>query len=461
MKILILAGGSGTRLWPLSREHYPKQFIKLMGRKFSLFQETFLRCLQLTSVDKIYVVTNQEYEFLVRGAVHELGYEYSPEQIILEPEAKNTLPAIVFSVLELTKVKEDDFLVLPSDHFIKNNEVFADEILKGKKYLEDNIVIYGIQPTKPHTGYGYIERGFSLGEGFKVKTFHEKPNVEKAIKYLEKDFLWNSGIFMFSSEFFKKKVALKNKPIYDVFSSKQTKKEKYKTVNSISIDRGLIEKITDLVVIATNFDWNDLGSFDAFYDVFDIDREGNINYGDVITIDSHNNLIHSDGDKLVATVGINDLIIVDKKDSLLVCKKNHSQGVKAIVKKLEEKNDQRKNYHVEDYRPWGKYEVLDEKKNTYKIKKITVLPGKRLSYQLHHHRSEHWVVIKGMAKVTIDDLITYVPSGESIFMKEGQKHRMENPGKIVLEIIEVQMGEYVEENDIVRFKDDYKRPIDE
>lgn len=459
MKILILAGGSGSRLWPLSRKHYPKQFIKLMDRNFSLFQETFLKCLQLTSADEIYVVTNQKYEFLVMGSIQELGYDYSPNQIILEPEAKNTLPAILFSVIELTKNEEDDFLVLPSDQLIKNNEIFSMEILKGQKYIKENIVIYGIKPNKPHTGYGYIEKGDIFDEGYKVTTFHEKPTLEMATEYLAKGYLWNSGIFMFSSKFFKEKVKETNEEIYQIFSSEASKETKYERVKNISIDHGLIEKIQALIVVPTNFNWNDLGSFDAFYDVLDVDREGNINHGDIITIDSHNNLIYAEKDKLIATVGIEDLIIIEKKDAILICKKDHSQGVKAIVKRLETENDPRKDYHIEDYRPWGKYEVLDEKRNTYKIKKITVLPGKRLSYQLHHHRSEHWVIIKGMAKVTIDDKVTFVRSGESIFMKEGQKHRLENPGKINLEIIEVQMGEYVEEDDIVRFQDDYKRPL--
>ncbi len=458
MKVIILAGGSGTRLWPLSRDRYPKQFIKLQDDKLSLFQETFERSLLLTDLDNIYVVTNEKYKFLVMGAIEELGFKYNESNILVEPEAKNTLPAIYAGVHEIAKKGNDSVVVFPSDHMIIKRQEFAD-IIKGSEALtKDSIVTFGIKPDEPNTGYGYIAPGPEKLNGYEVKEFKEKPEYEVAVTYVDNGYYWNSGIFMFNTEFFINEVKLYAENIYNAFKNSINIKEAFSKIDQkISMDYGIMEKSKNVAVAPVDIGWNDLGSFDAFYDVFDKDDNNNIVDPDNIVIDSKNNYIYSEKGKLVSTVGVNDLIVVDNRDALLICKKDESQKVKKIVETLKVRNDSRAEYHLQEYRPWGDYKVLEEEMGSFKIKRIKVSQGKKLSYQLHHHRSEHWIVVKGMAKVTIDDVERFVPAGESTFIKPGQKHRLENPGKTPLEIIEVQMGDYLEEDDIVRFDDEYGR----
>lgn len=458
MKVIILAGGSGTRLWPLSRDRYPKQFIKLQGDKPSLFQETFKRSLLLSVLDDIYVVTNEKYKFLVMGAVEELGYKYNESNILVEHEAKNTLPAIYAGVHEIAKKGNDSVVVFPSDHMILKAQEFADIIKDSEALTKDSIITFGIKPDGPNTGYGYIAPGNKKLNGYQVREFKEKPEYEVAITYVDEGYYWNAGIFMFNNEFFINEVKEYAPNIYNAFENSNTIKEAFSKIDEkISIDYGIMEKSKNVAVAPVDIGWNDLGSFDAFYDVFDKDENNNIVDSDNILIDSKNNYIYSEKGKLVTTVGINDLIIVDNRDALLICKKDQSQKVKEVVETLKARNDSRTEYHVQDYRPWGNYKVLEEENGSFKIKRIKVSQGKKLSYQMHHHRSEHWIVVKGMAKVTIDDIERFVPEGESIFIKPGQKHRLENQGKIPLEIIEVQMGDYLEEDDIVRFDDEYGR----
>ncbi|WP_368490082.1 mannose-1-phosphate guanylyltransferase/mannose-6-phosphate isomerase [Clostridium sp. BJN0013] len=458
MKIIILAGGNGTRLWPLSRGSYPKQFIKLQDDKPSLFQQTFKRSLLLADLDDIYVVTNEKYKFLVMGEIEELGYEYNESNILVEPEAKNTLPAIYAGVHEVAKKGTDSVVVFPSDHMILKEKEFANIIKASEALTKDSIITFGIKPDGPNTGYGYIAPGDEKLNAYEVKEFKEKPEYEIAVTYVNDGYFWNSGIFMFNTDFFINEVRSYAKNIYDAFENSSKIEEAFSKIDeNISIDYGIMEKSKNVAVAPVDIGWSDLGSFDAIYDVSDKDENNNIVNSDNIVIDSKNNYIYSEKDKIVSTVGVNDLIVVDNRDALLICKKDQSQKVKKIVETLKSRNDSRIEYHVQDYRPWGYYKVLEEDKDSFKIKRIEVSQGKKLSYQLHHHRSEHWIVVKGMAKVTIDDIERFVPAGESIFIKPGQKHRLENPGKIPLEIIEVQMGDYLEEDDIVRFDDDYGR----
>lgn len=458
MKVIILAGGSGSRLWPLSRDRYPKQFIKFRDDKLSLFQETFIRSLYLANEDDIYVVTNEKYKFLVMGSIEELGYEYNEGNIIVEPEAKNTLPAIYAGVYEISKKGNANVVVFPSDHMILNGKEFSDAIKNSEELAKDSIVTFGIKPDKPNTGYGYIAPGKKRLCGYQVKEFKEKPEYEVAVTYVDEGYYWNAGIFMFNTEIFTDEVKKYAPKIYEAFDRTNNITEAFNKIDQkISIDYGILEKSKNVTVAPVDIEWNDLGSFDAFYNVFDKDANNNILNEDNIIIDSNNNYIYSDKGKVVSLVGVDDLIIVDNRDALLVCKKEQSQKVKNVVEALKTRNDNRVEYHVQDYRPWGNYKILEEEEGAFKIKRIKVSQGKRLSYQLHYHRSEHWIVVKGMAKITIDDVERLIPAGESIFIKAGQKHRLENPGKTALEIIEVQIGEYLEEDDIIRFDDEYGR----
>ncbi len=458
MKVIILAGGNGTRLWPLSRGRFPKQFIKLQDDKLSLFQQTFIRGLLVAGLEDIYVVTNEKYKFLVISEIEKLGYIYNESNIIVEPEAKNTLPAIYAGVHEIAKKETDAVVVFPSDHIILKEEEFANMIGALEELSKDVIITFGIKPDGPNTGYGYIAPGAQRLNAYEVEEFKEKPNDEVAVTYVNNGYLWNSGIFMFHTKLFINEVKVYAENIYNAFENSNEIREAFEKIDeNISIDYGIMEKSKNVAVVPIDIGWSDLGSFDAIYDISDKDENNNAVVSNSIIIDSKNNYIYSEKNKLVSIVGVNDLIVVDNRDALLICKKNQSQNVKKIVDTLKSNHDSRVEYPVEDYRPWGCYKVLEEDKNSFKIKRIKVSPGKKLSYQLHHHRSEHWVVVKGMAKVVIDDVEKFIPAGESVFIKPGQKHRLENPGKIFLEIIEVQMGYYLEEDDIVRFDDDYGR----
>jgi mannose-1-phosphate guanylyltransferase / mannose-6-phosphate isomerase len=462
MKVIILSEGISPNLWPLSRDRYPKQFIKFQDREYSLFQDTFKRSLLLVDLDDIYVVTNKNYKFLVMEAVEELEYDYPVENILVEPEAKNTLPAIYAGVNEILKRengRHDFIVVFPSDHLIEKTNKFT-ELIKSSEYLaNDSLITFGIKPTSPHTGYGYISPGKRKGEyGYEVKEFKEKSDYQTAIDYIKKGYYWNSGIFMFNSQIFIEEAKIFTPEIVSAFKDSRNINEAFsKNDKKISIDYGIMEKSKKVVVIPADIGWNDLGSFDSFYEVFKGDEKKNIVGKNHLLRNSSNNIIHSEDGKLVVAIGVDDLIIIDLKDALLVCKKGQSQKIKEVVDYLKKKKDTRTEYHVQDFRPWGSYEVLNEEGRAFKIKRIKVNPGKKLSYQMHHHRAEHWVVVEGVATVTLDDKQRVLNTGESVDIRVGQKHRLENAGKTVLEIIEVQMGEYLEEDDIVRFDDEYGR----
>ncbi len=459
MKTLILAGGKGTRLWPLSRELMPKQFIRIFDDT-SLFQKTVERALLFSKPKEIFIVTNKEYHFRVFDELRDMGIDIPEENVLLEPVGKNTLPAIYWGIRTINEnFGKSKVAVLPSDHLVDVNEKYIDAFKKAEKLAEAYFVTFGVKPTKPHTGYGYIRPGEKLEVGYKVAEFKEKPDLETAKKYVEEGYYWNSGMFMFDTELFIEEVKKLTPDVYKAFEEAKSIEEAYEMVPDISVDYGIMEKTDKAAVVPLNVYWNDLGSFDSIYEAFKKDQNGNAVRirglkAEYIGIDSNNNLIITE--RLTATVGVRDLIIIDTGDALLVASRGEGQKVKLVYEKLKEKNDERAIVHRTAYRPWGSYTILEEG-DRYKIKRLTVLPGKRLSLQMHYHRSEHWVVVRGTAKVVVEDKEMLLRPGESVFIPAGVKHRLENPGKVVLEVIETQIGEYLGEDDIVRFQDDFGR----
>jgi len=457
MKMIIMAGGSGSRLWPLSRAHFPKQFLKLSGMDKSIFQMTIERCMLMGQLEDIYIVTSRDYMHLVRGQIEEMGKSLPDEQILLEPEAKNTLPAILYAVQAIRLKGDDICAVFASDHIIDEPQLLADTILGARELASKGFVCFGITPSTPEPGYGYIKPGETVPGGYVVAEFKEKPDLKTAEVYVKSGYLWNSGIFIFDSKQFYEAVEKYNPEVYEAFKSADVE-EKFQKTPSISVDYGLIEKMERVYCVPFNIDWNDVGNFTTFYDRYHTKRDdnGNVYFNDEIMIDSDNNLVYSEGDKAVAMIGVSDIVVVDQKDALLVCRRDESQRVKDAVDILKKRNDPRADYHLTVYKPWGSYTILEDN-SFYKVKRLTVLSGKRLSYQMHYHRNEHWIVVAGTAIVVIDDVEKMVRSGESIYIRAGEKHRLINSGSLLLEVIEVQNGQYLGEDDIVRFEDDYER----
>ena len=444
---IILAGGVGTRLWPLSREQYPKQFLKLNGT--SLFQDTYSRALRISSPEEIVVVTNEDFRYHVKNQVEELGFSIDDHQILLESEGKNTLPAIAWGVRVLSDISGDKLVaVFPSDHIL--DEKAMDIIKNSASLANENLVVFGIKPTAPHTGYGYIKPGVALEGGFIVKEFKEKPDPEKAKEYLDSGYLWNSGMFLFSPGVFFDELKKYRPNMYEEFNRPHPD---YSMVESISIDYGLLEVSDRVAVIPLDLRWNDLGSFRSLYDNSGKDDKGNA--GEAEFVSSENNFVYSKGRK-IAVLGMKNTAIIDSGDALLVCNLDNTESVKELVAIYRGRCDDITKHHLTVHRPWGSYTILESKK-FYKIKRVTVSPMKSLSLQLHHHRSEHWVVVSGTAEVRLGDETQTLSKGQSTFVGEGVLHRLGNPGRIPLEVIEIQIGEYLEEDDIVRFDDDFGR----
>lgn len=450
LKTIVLAGGMGTRLFPLSREQYPKQFIPLFDGE-TLFQKTVKRALLFSSPEGIAIVTSRHHRFLVRDQLQGICEGC---RILAEPEGRNTLPAIAWGVRELERAHgPSNVAVLPSDHLVTPGEEYRNALLHASQLADRYLVTFGVSPTHAHTGYGYILPGEKVNGGFLVERFVEKPDAESAARYVREGYLWNSGIFLFSSVVFDRECRQHAPGIAEAFGE-DAEKDAYARVPSISMDYGLMEKTSRAAVVPLSTGWCDLGSFDSLYHAFPKDREGNVTRGECIPIESQGNLVL--GERLVVTIGLKDIAVVDTRDVLLVGRRQDSERVREVVEVLKRRGDERASYHLQVHRPWGSYTVL-ERGRFYTIKRITVLPGRKLSLQLHHHRSEHWVVVQGTAEIEVGERRHLLRNGESTFVPSGMRHRLGNPGILPLEIIEVQIGEYIGEDDIVRFEDDFGR----
>ncbi len=455
MTNIILCGGSGTRLWPISRSLMPKQFVKLFNER-SLYQLSVERNSKVC--ESQFIVSNTDQYFLALDQLEEL--KKTNNKYLLEPVGRNTAPAIALACMALDK--DEIVLVTPSDHLIKNEEAYALVVEHATELAkENNLVTFGIKPTFAETGFGYIE-----ADKENVKAFHEKPDFETATKYLEAgNYYWNSGMFCFKAGVFLEELKKYSPKIYETcktaFENANTegmiriKHEDMLNIPDDSIDYAVMEKSTKVKVIASDIDWSDVGSFDALYDELEQDSHGNTQNEKHISIDSKNNLIIG-SEKTIATIDVEDLIIVDSGDALLISKKGSSQKVKQVVQKLKAQNSHLPNIHLTAHRPWGTYTVLEDTPG-YKIKRIVVKPGKRLSLQKHFHRNEHWIVVSGTAIVTVGDQTKIVRPNESTYIKMGEVHRLANEGKIPVVLIEAQVGEYTGEDDIVRLEDDFKR----
>lgn len=460
MKIIILAGGGGTRLFPLSRTCYPKQFIKI-GDDQSLFSKTVQRSLLFVDAADIIVVTNQEYFHHVKAELDLCDAQGS--HIILEPQRRNTAPAITLAVrycLDKLQVAEGEVLLItPSDHVINPHKEFVQTINEAVNMAKQNwLVTLGVKPNQAKTGYGYIQTGETItGTAFRVRSFTEKPNKETAERYLnDGHYLWNSGIFTFTISCYWSELSKHQPEMYQLAQGDlETLISHFDQFPNQSIDYAIAEKSDNIVTIPLKTDWADSGSWDEIYDAMSKDVDGNAVIGDCVTLECQNTLMIGNN-RLVAGIGLEDLVIIETTDAILVAKKGDSQKVKQLVTELSSQGRKEVCDNTTMYRPWGSYTVLGEGPG-YKMKKITVTSGQRLSLQLHYHRSEHWIVIAGTAKVTIGDSEKMVHENESVFVPQSTKHRLENPGRIPLEIIEVQNGTYLEEDDIVRFDDVYGR----
>jgi len=465
---VLLCGGSGTRLWPLSRTHYPKQFLRLAD-DFSLLQNTLRRLDGLPGLGATIAVANEIHRFLLAEQLREIGLKSS---ILLEPAARNTAPAVAAAAVHaLDQAGEKEaplLLVLPSDHVISDVEAFQKAIRAAVPHAQSGaLVTFGIVPNRPETGYGYIRRGTALKGGFVLDRFVEKPDAETAQSYLDTgEYLWNSGIFLFRADSYLAALesfapAIKNAVAEAMSHAKQDMDfvrldlAAFSASPSNSIDYAVMEKISDGVVIPLDAGWNDIGAWDALAVLGQSDVSGNTVRGDVLVIDTEDSVIYSDG-RLVATVGVSNLVVVATKDAVLVADKANAQAVKKVVEALKKTSRAETEFQHIVHRPWGSYEALAHAPR-YQVKRILVKPGASLSLQKHHHRAEHWVVVKGTAKIVRGEETLLLSENQSTYIPLGVIHRLENPGRIDLEMVEIQSGSYLGEDDIVRFEDNYGR----
>tara|TARA_R110000822_G_scaffold40711_16_gene110552 strand:- start:135 stop:1535 length:1401 start_codon:yes stop_codon:yes gene_type:complete len=462
---VIISGGTGTRLWPLSRKNKPKQFLSLFG-EYSLFQNTLSRLSGLQDIDSPLIVCNTEHRFMVAEQLQEINI--AAKDIILEPCARNTAPAIALAALRAIENDKDAvLLVLAADHVIQNIPAFHKAIEQAKKHAEqDKLVTFGIQPQSAHTGYGYIE-AVKKDQPSEVKRFIEKPELATAESYLAAgNFFWNSGMFMFkasayldelqqhSPEMLSACKASLEKSVIDLdFIRVET--ESFEHSPSDSIDYAVMEKTTKAFVVPLDAGWSDVGSWSSLWEAFPQDANNNVIIGDVITDSVHNSYIHSEN-RLVTVLGLDNVVVVETHDAIMVAHKDQAQEVKKIVEALNKQERKEVLTHRKCYRPWGSYDSVDYGER-FQVKRITVNPGASLSLQMHYHRAEHWVVVSGTAEVTRDDEIILLGENESTFIPLGSVHRLRNPGRVPLEIVEVQSGSYLEEDDIIRLQDNYNR----
>jgi len=454
MKILLLAGGSGNRLWPLSRPDFPKQFLKIED-KLSLLQKTVARFLKNYAPEDLVILTQSELKTQVQVEVGELS-PLLQERVIVEPSRKNTAPAILYALkwLEENGELSDTFLVAPCDHLISPEQTFLEKVEEARAWAKKGShITFGIFPTHPHTGYGYIECAPEK-EISSVHSFIEKPSLPKAKSLLmQGDTLWNAGIFLFNTaQFFDD---LKTFQPEMAAGYAHSLEEAFSTFNPLSIDYALVEHSKHLKVIPLSLSWSDVGSWDAIYDTLPKDERGNATSGNVVEVETKNCLLYG-GKRLIGAAGIEDLLVIDSEDALLITKKGASDQLRLLIQKLQERGAKEVDHHPTTHRPWGAYTVLEEEEKI-KIKRITVKPGGKLSLQYHHHRSEHWVVTKGRALITLGEKESELEVNESLFVPIKMPHRLANPTDEPLEIIEVQVGDYVGEDDIVRLEDIYGR----
>ncbi|MCU0869394.1 MAG: mannose-1-phosphate guanylyltransferase/mannose-6-phosphate isomerase [Burkholderiales bacterium] len=466
---VILCGGSGTRLWPLSRGAYPKQFLKLTS-DHSMLQETLMRLDGIAGVQAPRVICNNEHRFLVAEQLHAIGTP--PALLLLEPAGRNTAPAVAAAALSIAKDDPDGLmLVLASDHVIQDVPAFHRAIATAAQVAaQGHLATFGIIPDHPETGYGYIQQGApvaGVAGAFAIRRFVEKPDLATAESLLASgDHLWNSGMFLMRASAYLEELRVHAPAVLEAVTRAidlakadldfcRLDAGAFASAPSISIDYAVMEKTLKGVVVPVEMGWNDVGSWDALWDIHGKSADGNVMQGDVVTANVSNTFIKAE-DRMVAAVGVEGLVIVETADAVLVASKQASQDVKLLVDEMKRSARTEHLTHRRVYRPWGSYESIDAG-DRYQVKRITVNPGQKLSLQMHHHRAEHWIVVSGTAKVTRGDEVVLLTENQSTYIPLGVTHRLENPGKLPLQLIEVQSGSYLGEDDIVRFEDVYQR----